>query len=127
MSLTKKALLDLAKNFGVIGRHKMTKDDLDAAVKLAVAAQQNVGNYEYTLPFRVRQYYVAAKNDEAHVSLPPQAKAIFNFMQETGFVGTGAAIVKAAVAAGKLKTAQDPATLYAFYARKLEDAGVRLV
>ena len=127
MSLTKKELLDLAKNFGVVGRHEMSKEELDAAVKLAVASEQNVGNYIYTLPFRPRMYHVVAKNDESHASLPPQAKSIFDFMQEAGFVGTGAAIVKAAVAAGKLKTAQDPATLYAFYARKLEDAGVRLV
>lgn len=141
-TMTKKELLALAKEAGVVGRHDMPKEglakilgvDQDAApVEAPVEAPSNAstedhltGNYIPTTPFRGRPYSVVHVNREAYDTLPPQAKKIFDFMVDSKIVSRGEDIVKAAVAAGYLKTQQDPAVLFAFYARKLENAGVRL-
>ena len=125
-TMTKKELLAVATTLEITGRHDMSKDDLAAAVEAAQTAAAEAGNYVYTAPFRERLYKVGRNSEKDYEALPPQAKKIFDFMSETGICDTGANIVKHAVAAGRLKTQQDPAVLYAFYARKLEDAGVTL-
>jgi len=130
--LNKKELLALAKDAGVVGRHDMTRDELYAALDLgaeaveAVEAVDFLGNYVYTGPFRGRPYSYVRTNDEAYAKLAPQAKAIFDFMRDTKMVARGDQVVIAAVAAGVLKTTQNPAILFAFYARKLEVAGIKL-
>lgn len=122
--LTKKELLAIAKTMSLTGRHEMSKEQLEAAVE---KANNQVGNYVRTAPYKVRVYAVTGFNEEAFNALPPQAKAIFKFMKEKQFHGHGKAIVEAAVNAGYLKTTQPADVLYAFYARKLEDAGVSLL
>lgn len=122
---TKKELLAIAKEINLVGRHNMTRDELDAAITEAQTLPE--GNYIPTTPWRGRPYSVFAKNEEVYATLPPQAKKIFDFMEETGITARGSKIVEAAIAAGYLKTTQDHAVLFAFYARKLEDAGIRLV
>jgi hypothetical protein len=125
--MTKNELLALAKTLNIAGRHDMTKEQLQAAVDAETPSEDTLtGNYIYTAPFRIRLYSHVYTNPEAYDKLAPQAKKIFDFMKETKIVASGHAIVVAAVAAGKLKTTQDPAVLFAFYARKLEDAGIRL-
>jgi hypothetical protein len=148
--MTKNELLATAKEMNIVGRHDMTKEELAAAIDAARDAEAEAeaeveeaheadksldgdemdfvgGNYVYTHPFRARLYGQIYLDEEAYAKLAPQAKKIFDFMSETKIVATGHDIVVAAVASGKLKTSQNPAVLFAFYARKLEDAGVRLI
>lgn len=152
-TLTKKELLALATSANIKGRHDMSKDQLIAALDFGADANDedqatseaiveklldepktvqfdplaHEGNYIPTKPFNQRVYGVIGKNQEAYDGLAPQAKAIYDFMSSTGFKGTGASIVNAAVAAGKLKTTQSADILFAFYARKLENAGIKLM
>jgi hypothetical protein len=140
MTTTKKELLNIAKAMNIAGRYEMTKDELDraiaakskanhdAGVEAQASTEDNLtGGYIYTAPFQVRMYQHTYTNPEVYASLAPQAKKIFDFMAETKIIATGEQVVKSAIEAGKLKTAQNHAVLYAFYARKLEDAGIRLV
>ncbi len=133
--LTKKELLALAKDLQIAGRHEMTRDALDAAVEAATKAlnakTQSIvdslhGNFIPTKPFNVRRYSVVGKNEEAYNALPKQAKAIYDYMVAFPSPKTGHEIVNGAVAEGFLKTTQKGDVLFAFYARKLEDAGIRL-
>lgn len=125
--MTRNELLAVAKTLNIAGRHDMSKDQLEVAVKAATPSEDTLtGNYIYTTPFRVRLYSHVYTNNEAYDKLAPQAKKIFDFMKDTKIVASGHEIVVAAVSAGKLKTTQDPAVLFAFYARKLENAGIRL-
>ena len=132
-NLTKKELLATAKEMNIVGRHEMSRDELSAAieanrksVQAIDASDEMFSNYVPTLPWRGRPYTFVSKNEEVYNTLPPQAKKIFDYMEETGIIARGDQIVEAAVEAGKLKTTQDHATLFAFYARKLETAGIRL-
>lgn len=135
-NMTKKELLALAKEAGVKGRHEMSKEqlaemldfgaDVESAEPAIVQEAEYEGNYVYTPPFRGRLYTYAATVQEEYDSLPPQAKKIFDYMKASGVVAHGSTVVNNAVAEGYLKTQQDPAVLFAFYARKLEKAGIRL-
>jgi hypothetical protein len=81
-----------------------------------------------TTKYRVRPYFATEIADkEGYKKSTPQCRAIIDFMIETKMVGTGAEIVAAAIAAGKIVSRQKPAVLYAFYARPLEKLGVRLM
>jgi len=126
---TKKDLLATATQMNIVGRHDMSKEALAAAIAdktVTYDVTQHGGNFVRTMPYHGRRYEVIEKNQKAYDALAPQAKAIFDFMEKEEFVGRGDSIVAAAIAAGVLKSKQDHAVLFAFYARKLEDAGVTL-
>lgn len=126
---TKKELLTTATRMEIVGRHDMTKEELQIAIDEKTVnydVTEHVGNYVKTPPYTGRRYEVIEKNQEAYGVLAPQAKAIFDFMENEEFVGRGKEIVEAAIAAGVISTRQDGAILFAFYARKLEAAGVML-
>lgn len=127
--MTVKQLKARAKSLEIAGYGNMTKQQLIDAISAAEAPQlpaMRNGGFIKTPPWRARRYHVVGYNPDVYAKLPPQAKAIFDFMTQMPYPMTGAMIVSEAVAAGKLKTRQDPAVLYAFYARKLENAGVML-
>jgi hypothetical protein len=70
------------------------------------------------------RFYKAGDNVDLSVKLPPQCAAILKFMKETNFRGTGPAIINAMIEKGLIQTRQEPAVLFAFYARKLESVGL---
>lgn len=131
---TKKELLEVAASMNIVGRHDMVKEDLLAAIEEINRAKfeegQGIeGNYVPTKPWVARVYGVAPGDrvEEVYAKLPPQAKQMFDFMEQTGFKGLGQSVAKATVEAGRMKTKQDMAILFAFYARRLEEAGMKLV
>lgn len=132
MTMTKSQLLETAKTMNITGRHDMTKAELERIIEEktvnAVSANDNrFSNYVKTNPWNKRFYcFSGTKNDEVYSSLPKQAKAMFDFVVDNEFVGIGKDIVDGAKSAGVLKTQQDSATLFAYYARKLEQSGLIL-
>lgn len=138
-NMTKKELLNLAKEAGVTGRHDMSKEQLIEALDFGADVEatetednaptlddQYPGNYIPTPPYRARIYKHIGTNEEIYKVLPPQAKRIFDYMRDSEVADRGENIVKEAVQKGYLKTTQDKATLFAFYARRLEEAGICL-
>lgn len=127
-NLNLKALHEIAKSLNIVGRHMLPKNDLVIAIQREQTVQHGVDHaYVFTKPYTTRHYGAVTKNEKVYATLPKQAKQIFDFLASTGFKGTGNNIVNAAVEKGFLKTTQKGDVLFAFYARKLETAGVRLV
>ena len=56
--------------------------------------------------------------------MPLQLKQIAEYLQSTGMSGTGSQIIIRMIDDGMIVTKQDPAVLFAFYARKLETMGM---
>ena len=91
------------------------------ATEAAVEATEAAVEAKVKKTFR---FYKAGPNVDLSAKLPPQAKAILKFMKETNFRGTGPAIINAMLEKGLIQTRQEPAVLFAFYARKLETVGL---
>ena len=96
----------------------MTKSNKAAAavVETVVAAEVKVK--------KTMKFYSAGKNIAKPAKAPKQFLQILDFMIETGVKEQGAKIIEKMIEAGKIETRQNPAVLFAFYARKLEQCGV---
>lgn len=101
-------------------RMKMAK--IDKSVMVAVA-EVEVAVAEVKISKRVR-VYSAGEAVVYEVKMPVQLKQIVDFLVETKFKGTGTEIIEKMIEAGKITTRQNPAVLFAFYARRLEGMGI---
>jgi nucleoid DNA-binding protein len=153
MSMTKKELLTLATKYEIKGRHDMTKDQLQSAIN-AVAeevvgqeiAEETFGELETSeakkpvlrkgrnpsgnIPWKPKFYMFNGTNNEAQAEafakLPKQARNILTFMkEELSFGQQGKFIVESAIGTGYLKpTPIMPDALFAYYAKKMQAAGM---
>jgi hypothetical protein len=153
--MTKTELLKLAAAANIVGRHDMTKAQLEAALDFGTEVPElaaietaifdavtstettpakaprrvrtgNSGN----LPYQPKQYALREINlDKA----PKQIRGIFAFMQKHALLEingrslSGPAIAQGAVDEGYLVTKSDPAVIFAYYAREMERRGMVFV
>jgi hypothetical protein len=134
--MTTKELLARAKDLGITGRHDMTKEDLETAVRQKEMIKQTKPTRNLVkrtnIPWRRKFYFLDMDNylarEDAVKKAPTQVQLILKSMvaRETTSVDNsemGDMICQNAIADG-LKTKITPRVLYAYYARTLEDLGV---
>ena len=140
---TKQDMLKIAAELKIIGRHDMTKEQLDLAIHQAqsfvtvmqyeeehtvpVKRVRTIHHPSGNRPYECKFYYITQTSTA--LKLPKQVVDIFKAMYDAGATGlytsmTGPQIAEYAVSRGYLVTKSDPAVIFAYYARLMEKNGM---
>lgn len=147
--MSKNDLLARAKALNIVGRHEMTKEDLETAVrqremiaanvesvkedKAASKGRKLVKKTNLNLPWRRKYYYINVRvyelKAELVATMPSQVQLMLKSMIAEGTVDEenaemGTAIASAAISRGGLKTKIEPHVLFAYYRSKMERVGL---
>ena len=139
--MSKNDLLARAKSLNIVGRHDMTKEDLETAVRQRemIEAQKEtkptklVKKTNLNLPWQRKYYYLSVRVYELKADLvkkqPAQVQLILKAMVEAGMVdeenaAMGVDIASEAIRNGGLKTKIEPHVLFAYYRAAMERVGL---
>lgn len=147
--MSKNDLLARAKTLNIVGRHEMSKEDLETAVRQREMIKSNVEsvksdvaaskgkkltkNTNLNLPWQRKYYYLNVRAYELRKEIvakaPAQVQLILKSMIEEGIVdeentAMGVDIASAAISRGGLKTKIEPKVLFAYYRKDMEKLGL---
>lgn len=143
--MSKTDLLARAKALNIVGRHEMSKEDLETAVRQREmieankqAAKSDVAKTgkklvkNTNIPWKRKYYFVDVRKYELNgpsvAKAPSQVQLILKSMIENGMIDVentamGVDIVSAAIRGG-LKTKIEPHVLFAYYRKDMEKLGL---
>lgn len=134
---TKNELLALAKNFGITGRHEMSKEDLETAVRqremIAATKPQKRLVKNTNVPWRRKYYFVDVEKytevQEELKGVASQVQLMLKYMVEHGMTSAdmseqGGTIAGGAINTGYVKSKIEPEVLFAYYRAKMEQYGL---
>lgn len=147
--MSKNDLLARAKSLNIIGRHDMSKEDLEIAVRQREMIASNVEAVKeekaaskgkkltkttnLNLPWQKKYYYLNVRAYELRKEIvakaPAQVQLLLKSMIAEGTVdeenaAMGVDIASAAIQNGGLKTIIEPRVLFAYYREKMEKLGL---
>lgn len=145
--MSKNDLLARAKALNIVGRHDMTKEDLETAVRQRemieankTAAKQDVAASKgkklvknTNLPWKRKFYFLNVRAYELRSEIvkkaPAQVQLILKSMIEAGTTNAesaamGTEIASYAIIKGGLKTKIEPHVLFAYYRKEMEKLGL---
>lgn len=91
-----------------------TSDQIAEISNVTIVAKSN----------KTMRFYQAGEKIGIDAKMPKQLQQILTFLATSKFKGTGAQIIEQMIAENKIETKQNPAVLFAFYARRLESLGI---
>lgn len=134
--MTKSILLERAKTLGITGRHDMSKEDLETAVRqreMIVATKPKKNLVKRTnIPWRKKFYYLDldrySEMSDAVKKSATQVQLILKSMADHKLTDPeasemGVTICSKAIADG-MKTKIEPHVLFAYYRSTMEDLGL---
>lgn len=145
--MSKNDLLARAKALNIVGRHDMTKEDLEIAVRQREMIKANTESVKEektvakgkkyvkntNLPWKRKYYYLDVRAYELKgpsvAQAPNQVQLLLKSMVAAGFTSPensamGTTIASTAIAAGGLKTKIEPHVLFAYYRKDMERLGL---